>query len=199
MTGKDIQIALGVDVDAVAEHEMAAFAAAKADASHPSGDTDPVTDLRAGWEMTIEFGLANPELFALVSDPARATDSPATRAGIQLLAEKVHRVALAGRLRVAEDRAVDIIHAAGTGAVLALLSQPAAERDLSLATSMLEASLAQLVTGTGVPTEDRSATTAAVTLRAEAPHLSALSTSERLLLTDWLDRVIAQDTAHHHP
>ena len=38
----------------------------------------------------------------------------------------MHRVAAAGRLRVSERRAAELIRAAGTGAVLTLLSMPPA-------------------------------------------------------------------------
>ena len=51
----------------------------------------------------------------------------------RILHARVHRVAAAGRLRVTERRAVELIHAAGTGAVLTLLSVPPADRDPGLA------------------------------------------------------------------
>ena len=54
-------------LDALAEHVFSAYVAGKA----PSATTDdPVADLRAGWDTHIGFGLANPELFALLTDPA---------------------------------------------------------------------------------------------------------------------------------
>src|SRR6187200_2009731 len=62
-------------IDAVAEHVMAAYVAAKAG---PVADADPVADLRAGWQMHVEFGLANPELYGLLSSPGRGEPSPAT-------------------------------------------------------------------------------------------------------------------------
>lgn len=45
----------------------------------------------------------------------------------------MHRVAAIGRLRVAELRAVHLIHAAGIGAALTLLSMPPETRQLDLA------------------------------------------------------------------
>ncbi|RIJ56953.1 TetR/AcrR family transcriptional regulator, partial [Clavibacter phaseoli] len=91
-------------LDAVAETEMTRFAATKAVVicAAAEGAVDAVDDLRAGWDATIAFALDNPELYALMSDPARGEGSPAVRAGVALLEERVHRVALAGRLRVAE-------------------------------------------------------------------------------------------------
>lgn len=96
-------------LEAVAEHAMATFSAMKADAVRAARDeaTDPVEDLRTGWSMTIGFGLANPDLFVLLSDPERGRRSAAARAGTALLAERIRRVAEAGRLAVPERRAVE--------------------------------------------------------------------------------------------
>ena len=49
------------------------------------GSDDPVADLRAGWRLHVEFGLANPELYALLNTPGRGAPSPATAAGIEVL------------------------------------------------------------------------------------------------------------------
>src|SRR5882757_9359572 len=46
-------------LEAVAEHGFAAFLATK----HVDPDPqDPIEDLRAGWDLAVEFGLANPAL-----------------------------------------------------------------------------------------------------------------------------------------
>lgn len=186
-------------LEAVAEHAMSAFAVAKADAVRAAHDrqTDPVDDLRTGWSMTIGFGLANPDLFVLLSDPERGRRSAAARAGTALLAERVRRVAEAGRLAVPERRAVDLVHAAGTGAVLAVLSAPADERDPSLADDAFEAVLRRiLVTDTSDTTGGaRPVTSAAITLRAAVTDLAVLSDAERVLLAEWLDRIAAAPDA----
>ena len=98
-----------------------------------AGGVDPVEDLRSGWAAQVEFGLANPALFRLLSDPGRASGSPAALSGGRVLAARVQRVAAEGRLRVPEERAVGLIQAAGTGVVTTLLSTPAADRDPGLA------------------------------------------------------------------
>jgi AcrR family transcriptional regulator len=185
-------------LEAVAEHAMTVFAADKARAVRAAADedTDPVDDLRAGWAMTIGFGLANPHLFTLLADPERGRGSAAARAGVQLLADRVRRVAEAGRLAVPEDRAVHLVHAAGTGAVLAVLAAPAGERDPSIADDAFAAVLDRiLVPEAGSPT-DRGAgadpvSNAAITLRAAADGLDVLSPGERAVLAEWLDRVVA--------
>jgi len=178
-------------LDAVAEHVMATYVAAKAAvaAAASEEDVDPVEDLRAGWETYLDFGLANPTLFALLNDPVRRPRSPAAQSGAHVLARRVHRVALTGRLQVSETRAVDLIHAAGTGAVLTLLATPPERRDSGLAADLLAAVLRQILRDDpGPPGADHVST--AVALRARASQLAVLSDTERALLTEWLDRVI---------
>lgn len=181
-------------LDAVAEHAMTRFAAAKAVAvaAAATEDVDPVDDLRAGWDMTIDFGLANPDLYVIMSDPARGQGSPATQAGVRILADRVRRVARAGRLRTAEDRAVELIHAAGTGAVLAILARPPAERDRGIADDMLAAVLGQILTVDvdARPRETSHLVERAVALRAHAEDAHPLSPGERVLLAEWLDRIV---------
>lgn len=178
-------------LDAVAEHVLATYVSAKAAIVEAASadDVDPLDDLRAGWDMQIDFGVANPALFRLVSDPDRASRSPAARAGKRVLESRVHRVAAAGRLRVSERRAVDLVHAAGTGTVLTLLSTPPERRDPGLADDMYAAVLRQICTDAPEPA-DGGTTAAAVAFRAVAPRLGTLSEAERRLLTEWLDRAI---------
>ncbi|WP_223190690.1 TetR/AcrR family transcriptional regulator [Nonomuraea terrae] len=171
-------------LDAVAEHVFTAYVAEKALAE--AGD-DPVADLRAGWETHIGFGLANPALFGLLTDPSRTTHSPAAVAGLEVLRGRVHRVAAIGRLRVTERRAVELIHAAGTGAVLTLLSIPPADRDLELADAMYEAVMQVILTDAPALAVDGT-TAATVAFRALAPKLPMLTDAERALLSEWLDR-----------
>ncbi|MGC7095731.1 TetR/AcrR family transcriptional regulator [Amycolatopsis lurida] len=167
-------------LDAVAEHVFGIYTAEKALAE--AGD-DPVADLRTGWDAHIGFGLANGALFGLLTDPARR--SPAAEAGMAVLRARVHRVAAAGRLRVPERRAVELVHAAGTGAVLALLAVPPSERDLGLADAMYDAVAHAILTDTpDLPDGDA----LTVAFRAVVPELPTLTAGERTLLTEWLDR-----------
>jgi AcrR family transcriptional regulator len=195
-------------LDAVAESEMARFSADKAIAvrSASASAVDAVDDLRAGWDATIAFGLANPDLYALMSDPARGPGSPAVRAGIALLEERVHRVALAGRLRVAEPVAVELIHAAATGALLSTIRRPAAGRDRGLVDTMRDAVLERILTvdaadggtrgtrgtrGRRQPEGAPGLVDRAVALRAHVADAERLTAGERALLAEWLDRIAA--------
>ena len=179
-------------LEAVAEQAIAEFAAHKrvlVDAAE-TGGVDPLEDLHAGWDMQLEFGLANPSLFALMTVPGRAQESQAARSAQEVLRARVRRVAAAGRLRVGEELAVDLIRAAGSGAVIAILSKPDGDRDMRVADEMWSAVLARILTDVP-PVKERDAVTAAVTLRALVPQLDALSGAERGVLAEWLDRAIA--------
>ncbi len=176
-------------LEAVAEQVMADHVATKA-ATAAEENGDPVEDLRAAWRAHIAFGLANPDVFLLLVEPARLRRSPASTAGAEVLRLRVTRVAAAGLLKVSEARAVDMIHAAGTGAVLALLSRPEDSRDPELAEAMLDAVLGEILTSTPVRL-DSEPIALAVAFLAALPHLPALSDAERSLLSEWLTRAIA--------
>ena len=179
-------------LEAVAEHVMADFVAVKTTAveAATAADLDPLDDLRASWHQQISFGMTNPAVFRLLSDPDRVVASPAASAGRAVLAARVHRLAMTGRLRVSEQRAVDLIQAAGVGTIQAQLSRPVDQRDPELGDVMLEAVLGRILTdaSTEVPS---GAVTTAIALRALVPQLEGLSHSEQQLLIDWLDRVAA--------
>lgn len=175
-------------LDAVAEHVLATYVAGKA---LVEDGADPVADLCAAWEAHIAFGLANPALFGLLTDPERGARSSAAAAGLEVLRARVHRVAAAGRLRVGERRAVELIHAAGTGAVLTLLAMPPHEREPDLADAMYDAVLRSILTD--APALPADGTTAVgVAFRAVAPTLPGLTDAERALLAEWLDRPSAE-------
>ncbi|MBE3078582.1 TetR/AcrR family transcriptional regulator [Clavibacter michiganensis subsp. michiganensis] len=182
-------------LDAVAETEMTRFAATKAVVIRAAaeGAVDAVDDLRAGWDATIAFALDNPELYALMSDPARGESSPAVRAGVALLEERVHRVALAGRLRVAEPLAVELIHAAATGALLSTIRRPAAQPDRALVDAIWEAVQERILTppARGRIRHEPGLVERAVALRAHVAGADRLSAGERSLLAEWLDRIAA--------
>ena len=173
-------------LDAVVQHGFASYLARKP----PVGaDGDPVESLRAGWELHVGFGLANPELFRLMYTALRTPDGRAiAAAGTGVLQARVHRVAEAGRLRVTERRAVDLISAAGTGVVFTLIDQPEDERDGALADTAWESVCAIILTDASTAAITGPAA-AAVTLRAALAELTALTAAERALLGDWLDRI----------
>ena len=165
-------------VDAVAEHVMATYVESK-----PPADGDPVADLRTGWHAHVAFGLANPELFALLSEPGRAERSPATAAGAEVLRARIRRAAAAGLLRVDEERAMGMLHASCVGTVLA------GARDDGLADAMWATVAAAVFTGApATPADDLVALL--TTVAAAVPSMPALTEPERALLGEWIRRAL---------
>ena len=171
-------------LDAVAEHVFAEYVAEKMVVPDHG---DPLADLRVGWDLHIGFGLTNGALFGLLIDPGRSARSPAAAAGLEVLRGRVHRLAAAGRLRVPEARAVDLIQAAGNGALLTLLSMPPQDRTLELADAMYDAVTGAILTDTPVATGDDT-TAAVVAFRTVVDRLPALTDAERTVMREWLDR-----------
>ncbi len=157
---------------------------------------DPVEDLRAGWDLHIAFGLANPAIYALMyGNPRPGAEPSAVREAAVILHEMVKRVAEAGRLRVSVDRAAAMSHAAGVGVTLTLLATPVNDRDPTLSVSTREAVLAAVTMNVAGPTApEQSGPTRvanrAVALKAVLPEQrDALSSGEWALLAEWLDRL----------
>lgn len=171
-------------LDAVAEAELAAYMAGKAARPpHP----DPVQDLREGWDAHVAFGVAHPGLFAVMSGEP-GPPSPAVAAGLEVLRRRVRAVARAGRLGVSEDRAIALLHAMGTGTILALLGQPEGRRDPGLSAAAREA-LVAAITGEAGEAVGPGPSRAAAALRASLDQAPVLSPGERHLLEELLDRV----------
>ncbi|MEU9324355.1 helix-turn-helix domain-containing protein [Streptomyces canus] len=172
-------------LDVAAEHVFVEHVASK-QTTAPSDD--PVEDLRAGWNTQISFGLANPYVYGLLLDPARARATPAQVKGVLILAERVHRIAAAGRLRVSEERAVNLIRSAGIGTVHTLLTLPPEQSDPGLADAAFDAIARAILVDelAVVPTQDPAAVVA--TFRTLLPELPGLSKAEAALLDEWLRR-----------
>ena len=178
-------------LDAVAEHVMSERVAAKAaDVEAATADgVDPVEDLRADWHRQVDFAVGNPGVFRLLSDPDRVRTSPAAQSGRRALEARVRRAAAAGRLRVSEHRAVDVLQAARIGAINVLLAAPADQRDPGLSGWMLDAVLREVLTD-APPAADAGPLAATVAFRAVAPQLEVLTPGERHLLAELLDRTV---------
>jgi AcrR family transcriptional regulator len=167
-------------LEAVAEHGFDAYLAEK---GVPDERLDPIEDLRAGWDLHVGFGLANPALYALMYGDPR-TPSPAAQAGVAVLRDRIRRIAAAGRLKVSEERAANLVQAVGEGTVLRLLARP----DPGLADAAFDAVVAAIATD--APVVDGSGpAAAAAALRASLEEADALSPAERELLAEWLTRL----------
>jgi AcrR family transcriptional regulator len=175
-------------LDSVAEYGFASYLELKPRQRGP-GAADPVEELRVGWDRHVSFGLANPALFALMyGNPKPGRQSPAASAALAVLRRKVRDVAAAGRLKVSERHAADLVHAAGCGVVFALLEIPGPDRDPQLSEMMREIVIEAITAGESGPTASTPAV-AANALRAQLAELDMLTEGERHALGEWLDRI----------
>ncbi|WP_055490873.1 TetR/AcrR family transcriptional regulator [Streptomyces sp. TP-A0356] len=172
-------------LDAVVADGFTSYLAGKT--AQGPGD-DPVEDLRTGWDLHIGLGLANPGLYTLMYGRYRpGAPSPAALAAFDVLAQHIRRIAEAGRLRMPEDRAAALVHAAGCGTTLTLIATPEDRRDPELSSTAREAVIAAITTD--APAATPGPVAAAVTLRAVLPQTDALTAPERGLMREWLDRI----------
>lgn len=155
--------------------------------------SDPFEELERGWDLHVAFGLANPAAYTLIY--GEATKGPAAdheRNGYAMLEALVGRAAETGRLRVSVADAARMIHAGACGVTLSLISTPENERDPHLSHAMRDAVHAAIAfpkaKGPAAKSSDLGARAAA--LRASLPQArDALSTGERELMGEWLDRL----------
>lgn len=173
-------------LNAAAAREVAAYMAQKtARAPHP----DPVQDLRDGWDAHVAFGLAHPGVFAIMhGEPGATATSPAIEAGLDVLRRRIRAIALVGRLRVSEERALLLLRSMGTGTVLTLLSLPEGARDPGLSETAREMMVAAITDENAGLTEFGPAGAAAA-LGSWLDRITALTPGERHLLGELLNRI----------
>lgn len=156
----------------------------------------PVEDLRIGWDLHVEFGLAQPAFYTLIFGDVRPGYEPPAAEAAAIL----NRIARAGRLRVPAERATQLVHATGKGVTLTLIATPPEKRDLTLSTLARESILAAITTGTGAEAASTGLVNAAVSLHAPSVRPPVLTEGERVLLGEWLHRIGEQwpgaGTAH---
>lgn len=178
-------------LQAVAEHGFRRYLTAK---QNRVAKSDAVQNFRGGWDLHVEFGLAHPALFSLMyGEPQAGPEPPALALALGMLRRQVQDLAAAGALGVTQERAVGLIRAAGCGIVFTLLATPPEQRDPGLSTAAREGVL-QALSGhhcSGAP----SVANPAVTLRALLPDTRALTHTERALMAEWLDRIVAGEVS----
>jgi len=175
-------------LDEVTEYGFRAYLAQKAVRSTTG---DPVDDLRAGWDLHVGFGLANPALYALMyGDPRPDSPSAAAVEAEHMLCRHIRRVAEVGRLRVGEEQAAHLFHAAACGTVLTLLGLVEEQRDPALLHLARDAALRAITIDAPV-LEAPGPVGAAVALRAVLDDVAALTAGERAVMREWLDRIAA--------
>lgn len=176
-------------LDAVAEYGfIAAFNKKKEQKPSP----DPIDDLRKAWDSHITFGLENPFLYILMfGEPRPELSLPIIEKSKLLLAELIHRIAVAGQLKVTEKRAAELIYSFSSGIVLSLLAMPEEIRDITLSFDAREVLVAAITNNTP-PQKVTDIGSVAITMQALLPNVPSLSEGERHLLKELLDRISNQ-------
>ncbi|MFS8204378.1 TetR/AcrR family transcriptional regulator (plasmid) [Streptomyces sp. CWNU-52B] len=194
-------------LSAVVDHGWDQYLATK---RHRAPGTDPVQDLRDGWDTHVEFALGNPNLFRLMHSPAMRTPPAAALEAHQILTSDLRRAAAQGKLCVAPELAAQMIMSANVGVALMLVSRPATFTDRSVARRVRDAVHATVFTPdvlrprepADAPTGTAEATGTAGTAEPGVPSAAArlnallgqspppaLTRAESTLLAEWLDRL----------
>lgn len=197
-------------LSAVVDHGWDKYLATKRDRAP---GTDPIQDLRDGWDTHVEFALHNPNLYRLMNSPAMRTPPAAALESHRILTADLQRAAEQGKLRLAPELAAQIIMSANVGVALMLVSRPATFTDESVSRRVRDSVHTMVFTPdvmtapTATPdasTPDASAPDASAPevdesrLPATAARLNALlrqapapvlSLAEDALLTEWLNRI----------
>ncbi|HEV3356226.1 MAG TPA: TetR/AcrR family transcriptional regulator [Pseudonocardiaceae bacterium] len=174
-------------LDEVASYGFATYLKAKTERELAE---DPVEDLRAGWDLHVGFGVANPAFYTLMYGEARPNTAPAAVRAQEILHSLVSRVAAAGRLLVSVERAAQMIHSAGSGVTLTLIATKPADRDPELSPRVREAILTSITTDTPSAVSGAGAASHAIALKASLPGTdTGLTEAEQALLTQWLDQI----------
>lgn len=176
-------------LDAVTAHGFESYLAQKK-AAQPTGD--PVQDLRDGWDLHTGFGLSHPAFYVLMYGGSRVGKRPAAAAdAARMLHGLVEQIALAGRLRLPQHAAVELINAVNTGVTLSLIATDPDRRDPELARRAREMVITTITTDP--PAEPDPALPArALALDSALDERShPLTEPETALLHEWLHRIAA--------
>ncbi|MFF3178065.1 TetR/AcrR family transcriptional regulator [Streptomyces sp. NPDC057900] len=151
---------------------------------------DPVEDFLRGWDMHVEFGVANPALYTIMyGRPIDGRTVPADHAHA-VLVTMMRDLERAGRLRMPTETAADMVASAAVGVTLHLIRTRATADD-SLSAIVRDAVTAAVIsppTVPGAPSVTPQLVRAAAQLEAEMPHgpVGTLRASETTLLREWL-------------
>lgn len=174
--------------------------------------TDPIQDLRDGWDTHTDFALRNPNLYRLMNSPAMRTPPAAALESHRILTADLRRAAEQGKLRLAPELAAQMIMSANVGVSLMLVSRPTTFTDETLSRRIRDAVHAVVFTAEAMGPETTSADDeqaraeeagaeeagAEEVLPVTATHLAALlrrtprpdfTPGESALLGEWLDRL----------
>ncbi|MFD3656729.1 TetR/AcrR family transcriptional regulator [Streptomyces sp. NPDC058620] len=182
-------------LSAVVDHGFDAYLATKRERGE---STDPVEDLRHGWDSHVDFALRNPNLYRLMNSPAMRTPPASALESHRILTRDLERAAERGRLLVAPELAAQVIMSANVGVALMLVARPGTFSDPTASRRVRDAVHAAVLTpdeaggapvGAAAPTAAVPSTAATLSALLRQSHGAGLSTAEAALMTEWLDRV----------
>jgi AcrR family transcriptional regulator len=181
-------------LDAVITHGFKAFLAQRAAAPAQAG-SDPIDDIRRGWDLHVRYGIENPNFYSRIYGRAVPGRPCGVVAEVEaMILEALQPAAAQRRLRVAPEHAARQIFAASTGVVLTLISQPPEAIDLALSDDVRDAILAQISTPADgrrrVDPDPAPLASGAIALRSALKNdTGPLTEGEAALLAEWLGRL----------
>ena len=170
-------------LDAVAAHGFATYLVSK-QAQLKTGD--PIADVGAGFDLHVEFGLANPGLYVLMYGAVRPGHVQPVE-GRRILRGMLERAAEAGRLKVPVETALEFVGTAGVGLTLQLIGTPEEERDLTMPARVRDRVLAAISADDGA--EGGPAVHAVALQQALRERPELLGGAETALMLQWLGRI----------
>jgi AcrR family transcriptional regulator len=155
---------------------------------------DLTADFRRGWDMHVEFGVANPALYhVMYGRPGSGRTTPAAEAAHADLVAAMRELDDAGRLRLPADVAADVVDAAAVGTTLHLIRTNGATGDpmVGIVRDAVVAAVIGPARAYVASPATPQLTQAAARLRAELPHgpVAALRASETALMHEWLSEL----------
>lgn len=154
---------------------------------------DPIHDIRRGWDVHVDFGVANPGFYALMYGSVRPGYIPDAQArASDMLLALTRRAAEQGRLTVTPERAAAHILSANIGVTLRQIALASPDPDLSA--EVRDGVLAAI---TGTPDHDQGSRRddALRLLSHAAAHPDILGADETRLLQSWLLRLSQTEAA----
>jgi len=153
---------------------------------------DSVADLRRLWDVSVHFGLSQPDCFILIYGSVGRGEavSAAAEATVAAYAKIIARIADEGKLRMSVVRATALFQAYGVGFVITQLRVPATARDPELSDIVYANALARIMVPSGAGRPRKTLAGRANALRqAISSDDTPLTPAESHLMVDWLARI----------
>lgn len=156
---------------------------------------DPIVDLRALWELHVEFGLSEPHCYVLTYGQVRpGRVIPVAEETIGLLSEVIARLGDQGRLRMSVERATAYFRSTCAGFILNQIGVGPDGRDPELSAILFESTMAAITNDSdSKAASDLPGRAMALREALRDEKSLPLTTAERRLLAEWLKRLADGD------